>query len=104
MGCEPFEGMAHIAMNNLPCGVCRGTGKTRYKRDDGELHERVCQSCYGTLYEACSPEVRGKMYTELAKYCAPQLKAIEHTGKGGEDIGIRWSVEFKKPLQIEEKK
>lgn len=113
MGCDPFEGMARIALNDLPCGVCRGSGRTRYALPAGNhadscegnrrgakctcdgISERTCQSCYGTLYEAVAPELRGKMCTELAKYCAPQLKAIEHTGEGGGDIGVRLVVEFK---------
>ena len=82
LGCDPFTGMATIALNKLPCGVCRGKGKTKYKIE-GQIHERVCESCYGTLFEACSPELRGKMHAELAKYIAPQRKAVEHSGSIG---------------------
>ena len=32
------------------------------------------------------PELRGRMYAELAQYCAPKLRAIEHTGKDGKDL------------------
>jgi len=103
LGCDPFEGMAIIADNRLPCGVCRGKGKTAYKLSDGAhakdcaitearlikgklkctcngVGERVCESCYGTLFEACSPELRGKMHAELAQYVAPKRKAIEISG------------------------
>lgn len=31
-------------------------------------------------------ELRGRMYTELAKYIWPQRKAVEHTGAGGGPI------------------
>src|SRR5690242_1795873 len=102
LGCDPFKGMATIADNKLPCGVCRGKGKTPYKLADGShakdcaitearlvkgklkctcngVGERVCESCYGTLFEACSPELRGKMHAELAQYVAPKRKAIEVT-------------------------
>ena len=82
LGCDPFTGMATIALNQLPCGVCRGKGRTKYKVD-GEVHERTCESCYGTLFEACSPELRGKMNAELAQYIAPKRKAIEMSGELG---------------------
>ena len=83
LGCNPFQGMATIALNKLPCGVCRGKGRTKYKMASGEVSERTCESCYGTLFEACSPELRGKMHAELAKYIAPQRKAVEHSGSIG---------------------
>lgn len=35
-----------------------------------------------------SPELRGKMNAELAKYVYPQRKAIEHSGPGGSAITI----------------
>src|SRR5215831_4695347 len=72
--------MARIAENDLPCGVCRGSGKTKYqpKREAKEYLERICESCYGSGKEACSPELRGKMYSELAQYIAPKRKAVEH--------------------------
>lgn len=88
LGCDPLEGMARIALNDLPCGVCRGKGKTKYMRD-GKISVRICESCYGTLYEACAPELRGKMLAELAQYVAPKRKAIEHSGPGGGPIETR---------------
>ncbi len=114
LGVNPFAGMATIAANQLPCGVCRGKGKTAYKLADGShakdcaitearlikgklkctcngVGQRVCESCYGTLFEACSPELRGKMHAELAQYVAPKRKAVEHSGPDGAEIplGIR---------------
>ncbi len=120
MGCDPIVGMAMIANNNLPCGVCRGESRTRYPLSDERLtcdcmedddrpnpkcwkcdgtgrqtlNDRICQSCYGTLYEACSPELRGKMYAELAQYESPKRKAIEHSGPEGGDIPLSILVEF----------
>ncbi len=122
IGCDPVTGMATIALNNLPCGVCRGEGRTRYSLGDSGLSPcddalcvqnraqdkpdpaffcvwcsntgtrniniRTCLSCYGTLFEACSPELRGKMYAELATYVHTKLKAIEHTGKDGGPIQV----------------
>ncbi len=103
--CDPFEGMAKIANNELPCGVCRGKLKTKYKLGDG-MHAaecrlnkpeangawacscegmgiRTCQSCWGDGFEACSPDLRAKMYAELAGYVAPKRKAIELSGEVG---------------------
>lgn len=124
LGHDPIEGMAKIAMNELPCGVCRGTGKTLYRKPmkprvkcdncgyenpqafvrckvcesepDLELAERICMSCYGTLMEACSPSLRGQMNAELAQYIAPKRKAIEVTGEEGGPLQHNLMVEFVK--------
>lgn len=115
IGCDPLRGMAEIALNRLPCGVCRGELKTKYKLLPGDhskecnkqgagagadcicdgIGTRTCMSCYGSGWEACSPELRGKMYAEIAQYVLPKRKAIEHSGIDGEDIGVRLVVEFK---------
>lgn len=89
LGCDPMEGMAIIALNRLPCGVCRGKGKTPYKLPDGGIGTRTCESCYGTLYENCSPELRGKMNAEIAQYIAPKRKALEISGNLGFNLGER---------------
>lgn len=85
--CDPFEGMAMIASGDVPCGTCHGAGKTRYRIPNSEkVGERLCESCYGTLKERVSPALRGQMYSDLAKYVAPQLRAIEHQGPQGGPI------------------
>ena len=114
VGCDPHTGMAVIAVNQLPCGVCRGSGKSFYKlpagshaadcdgamdRKTGLCHcegigVRKCESCYGTLYEACSPELRGKMHAELAQYVAPKRKAVDHTNSDG-SLRPSWEVVLK---------
>src|SRR5690348_9649715 len=92
LGVDPFEGMAIIAANKLPCGVCRGKGKTSYKiTGSDQIHQRTCESCYGTLFEACSPELRGKMHSELAQYVAPKRKAVDHTNSDG-SLRPSWEV------------
>ncbi len=83
LGCDPIEGMSVIALNKLPCGVCRGKGKTPYKLPDGGIGSRTCESCYGTLFENCSPELRGKMYAEISQYVLPKRKALEVSGNLG---------------------
>ena len=91
LGCDPFEGMAIIAINQLPCGVCRGKGKTPYKLPNGGVGMRTCESCYGTLFESCSPELRGKMNAELAQYIHAKKKAIEVSNPDG-TLRPSWEV------------
>lgn len=118
IGCDPITGMAEIALNRLPCGVCRAELRTKYLLSSGThadkcgfqidkngviagtctcegIGVRICQSCYGSGWEACSPELRGKMYAEIANYVLPKRKAIEHTGEDGGPVGIQLIVEFK---------
>ena len=68
----------------IPCPTCGGEP---YRNEpENKLAERTCQSCYGSGKENVSPELRGKMLTELANYVHPKLKAVEHTGKDGGPI------------------
>ena len=39
---------------------------------------------------ANSPELRGRMFAELAQYVAPKRKAVEHTGEGAGEFTVRW--------------
>lgn len=34
-------------------------------------------------------EIRSRMYSESSKYVAPQRKAVEHSGPGGEPIEVK---------------
>jgi len=78
LDCDPIEGMAKIAMNDVTCSVCEGSGKM----DDDE----GCEPCYGSGKLLATIELRGQMYKELAQYVAPKRKAIEVTGANGEDL------------------
>lgn len=128
MGCDPRQVMAAIALNELPCGVCRGSGKTLYKKPlkprlkcdncdyesespfvkckvcggepQIELADRICMSCYGTLMEACSPALRGQMCAELLQYLLPKRKAIEHTGPEGGPMQHKIQVVYVDPKVI----
>lgn len=123
LGCDPVAGMASIADNNLPCGVCRGTGVTRYALPEAQqgdcdrcapanrknclwcsgtgiktIGERTCQSCYKTLFEAVSPELRGKMHAELTQYILPKRKALEVSGSlGSPDLAAVLRRRFNEP-------
>lgn len=139
--CDPIEGLAHIALDDVFCSVCRGKGKTKfqpaarkatakcqtcmgsgYRLVDGapqstsvnvlcpncngtgwlseateqKSGERTCQSCWGSKLEKISPELKHAAYKELAKYTYPQLKQIEHSGPGGEEIPMRHIIVFGK--------
>jgi hypothetical protein len=79
LGCDPIEGMVRIAQDLTPCRIC----------DEGRLEDgKTCPQCHGTGKLQASPELRGKMYSELAGYVAPKRKAVEVTGEGGGPIAL----------------
>ena len=89
LDCCPIEGMAMIMMQKCPCPTCDGALQARYSigqfgiyidPDKGET--MTCRTCWGTGREPISPELRGKMASELAQYIAPKRKSIEHTVQG----------------------
>ncbi len=80
--CNPFQIMAQVALGDLPCNVCLGTGRTKYMTN-GEIHERTCESCYGSLKEHVSPETRNKAAAELAQYLASKRKQVDLTNSDG---------------------
>jgi hypothetical protein len=126
LNCDPQQIMALIATNMLPCGVCRGSGKTKYIRQPGRdaqtcpqcrgvergcancaevgflpalapiVGERLCESCYGSLLEKCDPKLRGEMSSRLMEYLLPKRKAVEHTGLDGGPIQSRHEIVFVK--------
>lgn len=116
---DPLLGMLAIAENRLPCGVCRGSGRSKYKLPagshaascDGQVNprtnlcscegigERTCESCFGTLYEACSPDLRGKMYAEIAQYIHAKRRAVEELELQG--ARPSWVIVVKDEKRIE---
>lgn len=88
--CNPFEILDQIARGELPCNVCRGSGKTKYQPSHGDevVFERRCQSCYGSGKEKIGPRDRGWAAAELASYLAPKLKAVEVTGAEGGAVQV----------------
>jgi hypothetical protein len=48
------------------------------------------------------PELRGRMYAELAQYVYPKRKAIEHTGPGAEPQAHKLEVVFVSPPDCDE--
>ena len=88
LGLDPLEGMIKIVLDDVPCSTCRGVGTTKYQpaKDKEKLLERTCESCYGSGKEKISPELKGKMLTELAQYKYPKRKAIDHAVEAGGTI------------------
>lgn len=91
LGCDPVESMIRIVNDDVPCSTCRGKGVTKYQPAKGgdKLAERTCESCYGSKMEKISPELKGKMLTELAQYKYPKRKAIDLAVSGMETIAER---------------
>lgn len=94
LGCDYVQVLALVVENKLPCGVCRGTGKTKFQPAGSERFsgERTCQSCWGSKMERIDPKLRTWAAAELLQYCEPKRKALEVTGEGGKgpvQIGVR---------------
>jgi len=85
LGCDVIEYMALTVNNNVPCGVCRGSGKTKFQPAGSERFsgERTCQSCWGSKLERLTPRERLDSAKALLAHTEPMLKAIEHTGTDG---------------------
>lgn len=75
--CDPIEGMARIAMNDVPCDTCEETGRIKI---DETSDVELCPTCNGAGKLFSSVELRGQMYKELAQYVAPKRKAVEISG------------------------
>ncbi len=100
LGCDPIEGMARIALGDVPCMDCSQTGYVtvaqfisklkiapfgKYK-DDPELIASdmiYCAVCGGTGIDTVDIRLRSDMFKELAQYVAPKRKAIELSVGGG---------------------
>lgn len=89
-GTIPSEG-ANLGLR--PCPNCNATGWLS-EATEQKSGERTCQSCWGSKLEKISPELKHAAYKELAKYTYPQLKQIEHSGPGGEEIPVRHVIVF----------
>ena len=74
-------------------GRTKGTGNKRNEAVRETLESMACDPIAGMATIAHKAFIRrdyalaGNMYKELAKYVAPQLKAVEVTGADGEPLG-----------------
>ena len=71
-------------------GRKKGTPNKRTQEVIDKLADLDCDPITGmakiALDEKNPPELRGRMFSELAQYIAPKRKAIEHTGESGEPV------------------
>jgi hypothetical protein len=68
-------------------GRQKGTLNKRTEEIQAKLEELSCDPIEGMARIAAdvqnSPELRGRMYAELAQYVAPKRRAVEHAGDDG---------------------
>jgi hypothetical protein len=88
--CSPIEGMAKIAMDArspLDAESLKATKEIKKLLKDKpkllEFFEMILQS-----WTHHSPELRAKMYSELAQYVFPKRKAVEVSGEDGMPIAV----------------
>jgi hypothetical protein len=84
-------------------GRQKGTPNKRTEEIQAKLEQMGCDPLEGmarlAVDENNSPELRGRMYAELAQYVAPKRKAIEHSS----DIGGTAFAEFLMSLNTQPK-
>lgn len=89
--CDPIIGMARIAMGDVPCDRCAGSGTAKYVRTDTggwafdpeEGSPSTCRVCWGSRKEPVDLKLQADMHKELAQYVAPKRKAVELSGTAG---------------------
>jgi hypothetical protein len=88
---DPIEFMIEIAQGKLPCGACHGAGVTKFQpaRGQQKLAERTCESCYGSGKERVTPDLRGRMAEQVARYAYPTYKQIDHNGAPPGSVSIQ---------------
>ena len=69
-------------------GRNKGVPNRRTREVEDRLAELGCDPI--ALDKSNTPELRGRMYSELAHYVAPKRKAIEHSG----DVGAPQKIQI----------
>ncbi len=73
-------------------GRAKGTPNKRTVEIQEKLAVLKCDPLEGmarlAMDEDNSPELRGRMYAELAQYIAPKRKALEHSGADGVPVSF----------------
>ncbi|MCU0500604.1 MAG: hypothetical protein MUC51_02350 [Anaerolineae bacterium] len=86
-----------MALGRKTGGRTAGTPNKRTQDVIERLAALNCDPIAGmariAMDEANSPELRGRMFSELAQYVAPKRKAVEHSAsEGSGEILISWSA------------
>lgn len=101
-GKEAIEFHHAVMTNKLPCGVCRGEGKTKFQPggDSDKPSLRTCQSCWGSKMERIDPKVRQGSAESLLDRYLPKLKHVEHANDEDHPLiqGYR-AEEWKPPVK-----
>ena len=84
-----------MALGRKTGGRVAGTPNKRTQDVIERLTALNCDPIEGmariAMDDANSPELRGRMYAELAQYVAPKRKAVEHSSEDGSgEITVRW--------------
>jgi hypothetical protein len=78
-------------------GRIRGTPNKKTSEIQERLFDMGCDPIQGmailAMDEGNPPELRGRMYAELAQYVAPKRKAVEHSR--GEDRPITFNLNLR---------
>ena len=89
-----------MATGNKTGGRKKGTPNKRTQEVIDQLTALDCDPIEGmakiALDEKNTPELRGRMFSELSQYIAPKRKAIEHTGESGEPVTFVMNLGGKK--------
>ncbi len=91
LGCDLVHYLALTVSNKVPCGVCRGEGKTKFQAGNDNIGTRVCQSCWGSKLERLKPSERADAAGLLMKYCYPAMQSIEVSNPDG-TLRPSWEV------------
>ena len=99
LGVDPIEGMARIAIGDVPCFECVEPHMTQIRTVVGleEGQEQVplpaadpgCPRCKGKGKEQVSLDLRANMHRQLAGYTYPARRAVEVSGPEGGPIEHR---------------
>jgi len=83
-----------MALGRKTGGRARGTPNKRTLDVIDRLEQLNCDPIEGmakiAMDEANPPELRGRMFSELAQYTCPKRRAVEHSGEGSGEISISW--------------
>jgi hypothetical protein len=85
-----------MALGRKTGGRTKGTPNKRTQDVTERLAVLGCDPIEGmariAMDEANTPELRGRMYAELAQYVAPKRRAIDHSASDGAgEISISWT-------------
>ena len=86
-----------MALGRKTGGRVAGTPNKRTRDVIERLAALNCDPIAGmariAMDESNSPELRGRMFSELAQYVAPKRKAVEHSAsEGSGEVIISWSA------------